>query len=108
MAPKYKRILLKIIRRSLMGDKSFGFDNGVIAQYARISESIGGAGCYRWPSSLRRHIYRGMNEAETGIERATGTIWLLATVITGMAMQAGLEKIGVYNPVAKRHQEWNR
>jgi uridylate kinase len=38
-----------------------------------------------------------MNEAETGIERAQGDyMGMLATVINGMALQAGLEKIGVY------------
>jgi uridylate kinase len=43
------------------------------------------------------NIYRGMNEAETGIERAHGDyMGMLATVINGMALQAGLEKIGVY------------
>ncbi|HLA57217.1 MAG TPA: UMP kinase, partial [Puia sp.] len=43
------------------------------------------------------NIYRGMNEKETGIERAHGDyMGMLATVINGMAMQAGLEKIGVF------------
>jgi uridylate kinase len=43
------------------------------------------------------NIYRGMNEAETGIERAHGNyMGMLATVINGMALQAGLEKIGVF------------
>jgi len=43
------------------------------------------------------NIYRGMNEAETGIERAQGDyMGMLATVINGMALQAGLEKVGVY------------
>jgi len=43
------------------------------------------------------NIYRGMNEAETGIERAQGDyMGMLATVINGMALQAGLEKIGVF------------
>ena len=43
------------------------------------------------------NIYRGMNEAETGIERAHGDyMGMLATVINGMALQAGLEKIGVF------------
>jgi uridylate kinase len=38
-----------------------------------------------------------MNEAETGIERAHGDyMGMLATVINGMALQAGLEKIGVF------------
>ncbi|MBL7734755.1 MAG: UMP kinase, partial [Chitinophagaceae bacterium] len=43
------------------------------------------------------NIYRGMNESETGIERAQGDyMGMLATVINGMAMQAMLEKVGVY------------
>ncbi|MCF8451186.1 MAG: UMP kinase, partial [Taibaiella sp.] len=38
----------------------------------------------------------GMNEAETGIERAQGDyMGMLATVINGMALQASLEKAGV-------------
>jgi uridylate kinase len=38
-----------------------------------------------------------MNESETGIERAHGDyMGMLATVINGMAMQAMLEKLGVY------------
>jgi uridylate kinase len=38
-----------------------------------------------------------MNEAETGIERAHGDyMGMLATVINGMALQASLERVGVY------------
>jgi uridylate kinase len=97
MKPKYKRILLKLSGESLMGDKSFGLDPLMIAQYANeiktitdikveVAIVIGGG-----------NIYRGMNEAETGIERAHGDyMGMLATVINGMALQAGLEKAGVY------------
>jgi uridylate kinase len=43
------------------------------------------------------NIYRGMNESETGIERAHGDyMGMLATVINGMAVQAMLEKQGMY------------
>ncbi len=46
---------------------------------------------------LDGNIYRGMNESKTGIERAHGDyMGMLATVINGMAMQAMLEKLGVY------------
>jgi uridylate kinase len=38
-----------------------------------------------------------MNEAETGIERAHGDyMGMLATVINGMALQSGLEKVGLF------------
>ena len=80
-----------------MGDKSFGFDNGVIAQYAKDIKSIVELGVQVAIVIGGGNIYRGMNEAETGIERAHGDyMGMLATVINGMAMQAGLEKIGVY------------
>ena len=43
------------------------------------------------------NIYRGMNEADSGIERAHGDyMGMLATMINAMAIQAMLEKIGVY------------
>lgn len=97
MVPKYKRVLLKLSGEALMGDKSFGFDNGVIAQYAQDIKSIVELGVQVAIVIGGGNIYRGTNEAETGIERAHGDyMGMLATVINGMAMQAGLEKIGVY------------
>lgn len=80
-----------------MGDKSFGFDNAVIAQYAKDIKGIVELGVQVAIVIGGGNIYRGMNEAETGIERAHGDyMGMLATVINGMALQAGLEKIGVY------------
>lgn len=97
MLPKYKRIVLKLSGEALMGDKNFGFDNAVIAQYALDIKSIVELGVQVAIVIGGGNIYRGMNEAETGIERAHGDyMGMLATVINGMALQAGLEKIGVY------------
>src|SRR5215203_5809573 len=97
MLPKYKRILLKLSGESLMGNKSFGFDNDVIAQYARDIKSITELGVQVAIVIGGGNIYRGMNEAETGIERAHGDyMGMLATVINGMALQAALERVGVY------------
>ena len=97
MLPKYKRILLKLSGESLMGDKNFGMDTTVIAQYAQDIKSITELGVQVAVVIGGGNIYRGMNEAETGIERAHGDyMGMLATVINGMALQAGLEKIGVY------------
>jgi uridylate kinase len=97
MLPKYTRVLLKLSGEALMGDKSFGFDNAVIAQYAQDIQSIVDLGVQVAIVIGGGNIYRGMNEKETGIERAHGDyMGMLATVINGMAMQAGLEKIGVF------------
>lgn len=97
MLPKYKRILLKLSGESLMGDKSFGLDPVMIEQYARDIKGITELGVQVAVVIGGGNIYRGMNESETGIERAQGDyMGMLATVINGMAMQAMLEKVGVY------------
>jgi len=97
MLPKYKRILLKLSGESLMGDKNFGMDTAVISQYAQDIKSVTDLGVQVAVVIGGGNIYRGMNEAETGIERAHGDyMGMLATVINGMALQAGLEKVGVY------------
>jgi uridylate kinase len=97
MLPKYKRILLKLSGESLMGNKTFGLDSAVIQQYAQDIKQVIELGVQVAIVIGGGNIYRGMNEAETGIERAQGDyMGMLATVINGMALQAGLEKIGVY------------
>lgn len=97
MLPKYKRILLKLSGESLMGDKSYGLDPAMIEQYAREIDSVTAIGVEVAVVIGGGNIYRGLNEKETGIERAHGDyMGMLATVINGMAMQAMLEKVGVY------------
>ncbi len=96
MLPKYKRILLKLSGEALMGDKNFGFDTDVIDHYARDIKTISDLGVQVAVVIGGGNIYRGMNEADTGIERAHGDyMGMLATVINGMALQAGLERLGV-------------
>jgi uridylate kinase len=97
MLPKYTRVLLKLSGESLMGDKNFGFDTNVLALYAQDIKSIAELGVQVAIVIGGGNIYRGMNEAETGIERAHGDyMGMLATVINGMALQAALEKVGLY------------
>jgi uridylate kinase len=97
MLPKFKRVLLKLSGESLMGDKNFGLDSKVIGQYAEDIKLITNLGVQVAIVIGGGNIYRGMNEAETGIERAQGDyMGMLATVINGMALQSALEKAGVY------------
>ena len=97
MLPKYKRVLLKLSGESLMGDKSFGLDSDVLSQYSSDIKSITELNVQVAVVIGGGNIYRGMNEAETGIERAHGDyMGMLATVINGMALQASLERVGVY------------
>ena len=97
MQPAYKRILLKLSGESLMGNKSFGLDPEIIEKYASEIKTIVDLGVQVAIVIGGGNIYRGMNESETGIERAHGDyMGMLATVINGMALQAMLEKLGVY------------
>jgi uridylate kinase len=96
MLPKYSRILLKLSGESLMGDRNFGLDSKMLEQYAKEIKAITHIGVQVAIVIGGGNIYRGMNEAETGIERAQGDyMGMLATVINGMALQAALEKEGV-------------
>ncbi|GAB2838611.1 UMP kinase [Ferruginibacter profundus] len=83
-----------------MGKSNDGYeplDISIIAQYAKDVKELIAAGAEVAIVIGGGNIYRGMNEAETGIERAHGDyMGMLATVINGMALQAGLEKAGVY------------
>ena len=98
MLPKYKRVLLKLSGESLQAKGSGDpFDPKIIEQYARDIKSITELGVQVAVVVGGGNIYRGMNEADSGIERAHGDyMGMLATMINGMAMQAMLEKIGVY------------
>ncbi len=97
MIPKYKRILLKLSGESLVGESSFGLDPNVLSHYANEIKKLVDIGVEVAVVIGGGNIYRGMNEAETGIERAQGDyMGMLATVINGMAIQSSLEKVGVF------------
>ena len=98
MLPKYKRVLLKLSGESLQAKGSGDpFDPKILEQYARDIKSIIELGVQVAVVVGGGNIYRGMNEADSGIERAHGDyMGMLATMINGMAMQAMLEKIGIY------------
>jgi uridylate kinase len=96
MAVAYKRILLKLSGESLMGEKEFGLDPKMLQQYANDIKSIIDDGVQVAIVIGGGNIYRGMNESETGIERAQGDyMGMLATVINGIALQSIIEKVGI-------------
>ena len=97
MQPIYKRILLKLSGESLMGESNFGIDPNMVSRYAREIKSVVDLGVEVAIVIGGGNIYRGMNESETGIERAHGDyMGMLATVINAMAIQAMLEKQGMH------------
>ena len=99
MQPKYKRVLLKLSGEALLGNERNGdpFNPKIIEQYANEIKELVALGIEVAIVIGGGNIYRGMNEADSGIERAHGDyMGMLATVINAMAIQAMLEKIGVY------------
>jgi len=99
MPTKYKRVLLKLSGEALLGNERTGdpFNPKIIEQYANEIKEVVALGVEVAIVIGGGNIYRGMNEADSGIERAHGDyMGMLATVINAMAIQAMLEKIGVY------------
>ena len=97
MQPTFKRVLLKLSGESLTGENSFGIDPNIVSKYAKEIKSIVDLGVEVAIVIGGGNIYRGMNESETGIERAQGDyMGMLATVINGMALQSMLDKQGMY------------
>ena len=99
MEPKYKRVLLKLSGEALLGNvrNADPFNPKIIEQYANEIKQLVDLGVEVAIVIGGGNIYRGMNEADSGIERAHGDyMGMLATVINAMAIQAMLEKIGVY------------
>jgi uridylate kinase len=93
---KYKRAVLKLSGEALMGNRGYGIDPETvdfIAKEIKDSLSLGteiaiviGGG----------NIFRGMEAATKGMERATADyMGMLATVINALALQNSLEKLGI-------------
>ncbi len=100
MQPIYKRILLKLSGEALSGGRDNNFEtihSATIEQYAKDIKEVVLLGVQICIVIGGGNIYRGSNELETGIERVQGDyMGMMATVINGMALQAMLEKMGVY------------
>jgi uridylate kinase len=98
--PAFKRILLKLSGEALMGDLEYGTDATQVERIAsQITETrrrgvevavVVGAG----------NIYRGLQVAAEGMDRATGDyMGMLATVLNGLTLQDALEKLGEHTRV---------
>jgi uridylate kinase len=96
----YQRILLKLSGEALMGGLAYGTDpervRSIASQVAAVREGgaeiaiVVGAG----------NIYRGMQAAAAGMDRATGDyMGMLATVLNALTLQDALEHLGVHTRV---------
>jgi uridylate kinase len=93
---KYKRILLKLSGESLSTDVEV-IDPNILGQYAAEIKKVHDLGVEVAIVIGGGNIFRGASAAKAGIDRVQGDyMGMLATVINGMAVQASLEKQGLY------------
>src|SRR5476649_2127590 len=99
-APKYRRILLKVSGEALMGAGNFGIDIDVIDRIARDVKEAHGAGSEICMVVGGGNIFRGLAGSAKGIDRSTADyMGMLATVMNALALQAGLERVGLKSRV---------
>ncbi|HEV2528724.1 MAG TPA: UMP kinase [Thermomicrobiales bacterium] len=100
MTSPYRRVLLKVSGEALMGSGGYGIDPPVLvgiaeqirtaaAEHSEMAIVIGGG-----------NIFRGLSAASKGMDRATADyMGMVATVLNSLALQDGLEKVGMESRV---------
>ena len=79
-----------------MGENQFGIDPYKISQYAKDIKAASDLGVEIAIVIGGGNIFRGLQAADNGIDRVSGDyMGMLATVINGIALQNGLEKVGL-------------
>ena len=92
----YRRILLKISGEALMGAQDYGIDPEFLARVADEIKAVHSLGTEICLIVGGGNIFRGIQSAAQGIERATGDyMGMLATVMNSLAVQAALERLEV-------------
>ena len=98
--PAFKRVLLKLTGESLQGHKGHGVDLKVARSIAKQIKEVKELGIELAIVIGGGNIFRGMEAAHEGMERATADyIGMLGTIINALALQDALEQEGVYTRV---------
>jgi uridylate kinase len=93
---KYKRLLLKLSGEALMGSGAYGIDMAVVDRLAADIGAAVRAGAEIGVVVGGGNIFRGMQGAAKGMDRATGDyMGMLATVMNALAVQNALEHRGI-------------
>ena len=98
--PQFKRILLKLSGEALMGDREYGTDAGEVKRIAEQVAEIRARGVEVAIVVGAGNIYRGLEAAAKGMDRATGDyMGMLATVLNALTLQDALERLGQHTRV---------
>jgi uridylate kinase len=94
--PCYRRILLKLSGEALGGTRDHGIDFHVVRDVVRQVRQVHELGVETALVVGGGNIFRGREVAASGFDRATGDyMGMLGTVINALALQDGLEKLGL-------------
>jgi len=99
-SPAFRRVLLKLSGEALMGELEYGADPGRLASIAGAVKQVTDRGVEVAIVVGGGNIYRGLEAAAAGMDRATGDyMGMLATVLNALALQDALEKLGQHTRV---------
>ena len=98
--PVFRRILLKLSGEALMGHLEYGTDPDRVHAIASQVSQLQARGVEVAIVVGAGNIYRGMQAAARGMDRATGDyMGMLATVLNALTLQDALEKLGAHTRV---------
>ena len=98
--PKFSRIMLKLSGEALMGELEYGTDAGEVRRIAEQVGAIRDRGVEVGIVVGAGNIYRGLEAAAQGVDRATGDyMGMLATVLNALTLQDALEGTGQHTRV---------
>lgn len=93
---RFKRVLLKVSGEALMGDGQYGIDVATVDRIADEVKQAIASGVEVCMVIGGGNIFRGLAGAADGMDRSSADyMGMLATVMNALAMQNGLERMGV-------------
>ncbi|MGH7612399.1 MAG: UMP kinase [Candidatus Dormibacteria bacterium] len=96
LAPRYRRVVVKISGEALVGDSQFGIDPEVLDAVARELKGAHQAGTEIAVMVGGGNIFRGLAGAQRGMNRVTADLMgMLGTVINALALRDALEAHGM-------------
>jgi len=93
---KFKRVLLKISGEALMGERAYGISTDVIRFLSREIQALHHLGIELALVVGAGNIFRGVAGAASGMDRSSAdNMGMLGTVMNSLAVQDGLESLGI-------------
>ena len=113
---RFKRILLKLSGESLAGEKGYGIDENLLAEYARQIKEVHDMGVQIGIVIGGGNIFRGLSGTTKGFDRVKGDqMGMCATVINSLGLSSALDAIGVptrvltairMEPIGEFYNKW--